>query len=173
MTRPPTRLRAEIVERPIDAAAVIASVADVRAGATSLFLGTVRDTNDGRAVTGIEYSCYRAMAEREMMAVCEDVGARFAPVAVAIEHRIGALALGDVSVAIAVSHERRAGAADGARHAIEELKRRVPIWKREHYADGTREWVDPTKQGSGRWEVGSDTARDVPRPTSQLPLPAP
>jgi molybdopterin synthase catalytic subunit len=141
------RVSSEIVERPVDVSALLAAVADVRAGATSLFLGTVRDVNDGRAVSGIEYSCYRAMAEREMRAVCDDVAARFGPVAVAVEHRIGMLALGEVSVAIAVSHSRRAGAADGARHAIEELKRRVPIWKREHYVDGTREWIDPTNAG--------------------------
>ena len=173
MTRAAPRVRTTIVEHAIDVGALLADVADVRAGATSLFLGTVRDVNEGRAVTGIEYSCYRGMAERELDAVCREVAERFGPVAVAVEHRIGTLGLGDVSVAIAVSHRRRAGAADGARHAIEELKKRVPIWKREHYADGTREWVDPTRAESRTGEAGGGGASDVlPLPASRLPVPA-
>jgi molybdopterin synthase catalytic subunit len=64
------------------------------------------------------------------------------PPRIAIEHRLGELSLGDVSVAIAVSHARRAPALDACRYVIEELKKRVPIWKREHYADGSRAWVD-------------------------------
>ena len=150
MSTTATRVRSAIVDLPIDLAALIAEAGDVRAGATSLFVGTVRETNDGRSVTGIDYHCYRPMAERELERVCEEVVARFAPVAVIVEHRVGFLGLGEASIAIAVSHERRAGASDGARHAIEELKRRVPIWKREHYVDGSREWVDPSGRPVGQ-----------------------
>jgi molybdopterin synthase catalytic subunit len=172
MSATAARVRAAVVEAPIDLAALLAEAGDVRAGATSLFVGTVRETNDGRPVTGIDYHCYRPMAERELGRVCDEVVERFAPVAVIVEHRVGYLALGEASIAIAVSHERRAGASDGARHAIEELKRRVPIWKREHYADGTREWVDPTGQGSGTGVAGVELAGvpDSP-PASHLPLP--
>jgi molybdopterin synthase catalytic subunit len=63
-----------------------------------------------------------------------------------VEHRLGTLGLGEASVAIAVAHPRRAPAYEASRYVIEELKRRVPVWKREHYADGTRDWVDPTRR---------------------------
>jgi molybdopterin synthase catalytic subunit len=136
--------RTAIVTHAIDVAAIIAAVASDGAGATSLFLGTVRDINDGRAVTGMEYTAYGAMAERELAKIASEAVERFGGVALAIEHRIGVLALGDVSVAIAASHPHRRNALDATRFVIEELKKRVPIWKREHYADGTREWVDPS-----------------------------
>ena len=137
--------RAVIVDRPIDAAALLAEVASVASGATSLFLGTVRDVNDGRAVTGMEYTAYGAMAARELSKIADEAAAQFGGAAIVGEHRIGELTLGEVSVAIAASHPHRRHALDATRFVIEELKRRVPIWKREHYADGTREWVDPTR----------------------------
>ena len=135
-----------LVERPIDAAAVLASVGGNENGAALLFLGTVRETNDGRAVLGIDYSAYPAMAEREMAAIAAEAGERFECDDIVIEHRLGTLGLGEASVAIAVAHPRRGRAYEVSRYIIEELKKRVPIWKREHYADGTREWVDPTGQ---------------------------
>ena len=141
-------MRVQLVHRPIDAAALLAEVASPAAGATALFLGTVRDVNDGRAVTGIEYTAYEAMATRELAAIAAAAAERFGTDRLVIEHRLGALSLGDVSVGIAVAHAHRAPALDALRMAIEELKRRVPIWKREHYVDGTREWVDPTRAGA-------------------------
>lgn len=137
--------RAAIVTRPIDVPALIGEVASAGSGATSLFLGTVRDVNDGRAVTGMEYTAYDAMAARELAAIAREAAERFGDVALVVEHRIGTLELGDVSVAIAASHAHRRHALDATRFVIEEIKRRVPIWKREHYLDGTREWVDPTR----------------------------
>lgn len=123
---------------------LLETVSSTACGATSLFLGTVREVNDGRAVTGIEYSAYTAMAEREMRSILDEAIERFPGVRLALAHRVGTLALGEVSVGIAAAHAHRAPALDAARYVIEQLKRRVPIWKREHYADGTREWVDPT-----------------------------
>jgi molybdopterin synthase catalytic subunit len=143
-------MRTAIVTHPIDVAAIIGEVASDGAGATSLFLGTVRDINDGRAVTGMEYTAYGAMAERELAKIAAEAVDRFGGVALAIEHRIGVLGLGDVSVAIAASHPHRRDALDATRFVIEELKKRVPIWKREHYADGTREWVDPSSPAMAR-----------------------
>lgn len=136
--------RTAIVTRPIDAAALIAEVSSDASGATSLFLGTVRDVNDGRAVTGMEYTAYGAMAARELEKIVTEAAETFDGVTIVVEHRVGALALGDISVAIAASHAHRRQALEATRHVIEELKRRVPIWKREHYADGTREWVEPS-----------------------------
>jgi molybdopterin synthase catalytic subunit len=101
--------------------------------------------NDEREVNGIEYTAYDSMAEREMRRIIEEAAAKFSTDFIALEHRLGYLSLGEASVAIAVSHPRRSPALDASRFIIEELKRRVPIWKREHYIDGTREWVDPTK----------------------------
>ena len=136
--------RTAIVTRAIDAPALIAEVASDANGATSLFLGTVRDVNDGRAVTGMEYTAYDAMASRELERIVSEAAEKFGGVTIVVEHRVGTLALGDVSVAIAASHPHRRDALDATRFVIEELKRRVPIWKREHYADGTRDWVDPS-----------------------------
>ena len=138
-------VRAAVHDCPIDAAALLGEVSAAGNGAALLFVGTVRDVNDGRAVTGIEYSAYGAMARRELAAIAAEAAERFAAAHVVVEHRVGYLALGEASVAIAAGHPHRAPAFDAVRYVIEEIKRRVPIWKREHYADGTREWVDPTR----------------------------
>lgn len=137
-------IRTAIVTHIIDAAALIAEVASDAHGATSLFLGTVRDVNDGRAVTGMEYTSYDAMASRELAKIAAEATERYGGVALVVEHRTGTLELREVSVAIAAAHAHRADALDATRYVIEQIKRRVPIWKREHYADGTREWIDPT-----------------------------
>lgn len=143
-------MRTAIVDHVIDAASLVAEVSASKNGAALLFLGTVRDVNDGRPVTGIEYSAYRSMAEREMAAIVHEACQRFETEDVVVEHRLGVLGLGEASVGIAVAHERRAQAYDASRFIIEELKKRVPIWKLEHYMDGTREWV-----GAG----GNDASR--------------
>jgi molybdopterin synthase catalytic subunit len=137
-------MRTAIVEHVIDPAALTAEVARDGNGASVLFLGTVRDTNDGRPVTGIEYSAYRSMADRELAAIVGETSSAFGTADIVVEHRVGTLDIGEVSVAIAVAHPHRGAAYDASRYVIEQIKKRVPIWKREHYADGTREWVDPT-----------------------------
>lgn len=137
-------IRTAIVADVIDVTALIREVTSEATGATTLFLGTVRDVNDGRAVTGIEYTAYAGMASDELQRIAEEAQAQFQGIHVALEHRIGTLGLTDVSVAIAVAHARRAQAMDASRFIIEELKRRVPIWKCEHYVDGHRHWIDPT-----------------------------
>jgi molybdopterin synthase catalytic subunit len=137
-------MRAAIVHAPLDPAALLAEVAGFTNGATLLFVGTVREINQGQAVTGIEYAAYESMAVRELDAIVAEAASRFATSDIIVEHRIGRLELGDASVAIAVAHPHRAQAYEASRFIIEELKRRVPIWKREEYVDGTREWVDPT-----------------------------
>ena len=137
--------RAAIVTREISPEALITEVKSNERGAISLFIGTVRDTNDGRRVTGIDYSAYTSMAESELAAILAEARDRFGDMALVVEHRVGVLALGDVSVAIAAAHRHRASALDCTRFVIEEIKKRVPIWKLEHYVDGTREWVDPTR----------------------------
>jgi molybdopterin synthase catalytic subunit len=144
---PATRLHREI----IDPASLVHAVSRPGNGALVLFVGVVRDMNDGRGVTGMEYSAYEAMAERELVAIAQEAAEQFGTPDIVIEHRLGELELEEASVGIAVGHPHRGTAYDASRWIIEELKRRVPIWKREHYVDGTREWVDP----SGRPAAGA------------------
>ena len=134
-------MRAAIVTRPIEPAALVLEVGNIAHGAIILFLGTVRDVNDGRAVSGIEYRAYDAMAALELQRIVAEAAAKFGTQEIVVEHRMGELALGEVSVGIAVSHAHRDPAYEASRFVIEELKRRVPIWKREQFADGGADWV--------------------------------
>ena len=157
-------VRAEVTDAPIDTGAVLADVSHPAHGAALLFLGVVRDHNEGRAVRGIEYEAYREMAEAELRRIAEDClegagGAGFAregeragsgrggrdavPSArVSLVHRTGELAVGDVSLAVAVSTPHRADAYNLSRALLEALKRRLPVWKKERYADGGSEWLE-------------------------------
>jgi molybdopterin synthase catalytic subunit len=148
-------MRSAIVQRRLDPSALLAEVSSAANGAAVLFAGTVRERNEGRAVSGMEYQAYVAMAERELAAIVGEAARRFGVSDLVCEHRLGELALGEASVVVAAAHPHRAPAFDAARYVIEELKRRVPIWKLEHYVDGTREWVDPTREGG--------TTRDAER----------
>jgi molybdopterin synthase catalytic subunit len=137
--------RASIVTSKIDPASLIDEVSSPRYGAISLFVGTVREVNEGRSVSAIEYSAYQSMASAELERILDEAEERFGISALVVEHRTGLLGLGDVSIAIAAGHAHRAPALDCTRFVIEEIKKRVPIWKKEHYADGTREWIDPAR----------------------------
>ncbi|CAN5241233.1 molybdenum cofactor biosynthesis protein MoaE [soil metagenome] len=144
--------RAVLVDRPVDAAALVAEVASPSRGAICSFVGTVREEHDGRAVTGLQYDCYEAMAVRELETIVAEAGDLFGGPAIAVEHRVGSLAVGETAVAIAAAHARRANAIGAMQYVIEELKKRLPIWKLELYADGTRAWVKGSEaagQGAG------------------------
>lgn len=140
-------IRSTITDREIDIASLITEVRSTVAGAISVFIGTVRETSDGRSVTYLEYESYHAMAEGELATIVEEAARQFGINSLVAEHRVGELEVGDVSVVIASAHAHRAAAIDCTRFVIEEIKKRVPIWKCEHFADGTREWVDPTRVG--------------------------
>lgn len=135
-------MRTAIVEHRIDASALLDEVAQDRNGASILFVGTVRDINDGSPVTALDYSAYTDMAETELAAIVLEASERWSTPDIVVEHRIGSLGLGDASVAIAVAHPHRGEAYEASRYIIEELKRRLPVWKREHYVDGRSEWVN-------------------------------
>jgi molybdopterin synthase catalytic subunit len=139
---------ASLVRAPIDPITIIRRVSNRGNGAVLVFLGAVRQVNDGRDVTGIDYAAYEAMAQRELETIVAEASAKFGTEDIAVQHRLGELGVEEVSVAIAVGHAHRDAAYSASRFVIEELKRRVPIWKREHYTDGTREWVDPTGRAS-------------------------
>ncbi len=146
--QPATLPLVAITHEPIDVAALIAAVSHARVGAISTFLGTVREVNDHRPVTGIDYEGYEPMAVREMQGIADELVEEWPGLRIAMIHRLGTLQVGDVSVAIACAHARRAPSADAMRRAIESLKARVPIWKREHYVDGEWTWVDPTNSAA-------------------------
>jgi molybdopterin synthase catalytic subunit len=140
-------MRTALVERPIDACSLLAEVANNSNGAAVLFVGTVRDVNEGAAVSGLDYSAYTAMAERELGTIAAEAAERWGTSDIVVEHRVGSLQLGDASVAVAVAHPHRGEAYEASRYIIEELKRRLPIWKREHYLDGRSEWVENAASG--------------------------
>jgi molybdopterin synthase catalytic subunit len=130
------RLTAE----PIELGAVVAEVADERAGAIATFLGTTRVHSRGRTVTHLEYEAYEGMAEQVMAELAEALAARYDLCRVAIIHRIGRVGIGETSVAIAVSAPHREHALAACKEAIDTLKVDVPLWKKEVY-EGGEEWI--------------------------------
>src|SRR5512132_665916 len=135
-------MRSAILTRPIDTGALLGEVAAPANGATVLFTGNVPELSEGRTVSGIDYDAYETMAAEELARIVRETAQRYGTEHVVAEHRIGPLQLGEISVAIAVGHPHRGPAFDAARHVIEEIKLRLPIWKQELFTDGTRAWVD-------------------------------
>jgi len=132
----------EVTTDPIDTAEVLARVGDPEDGAVALFLGIVRNHNDARPVAGMDYEGYAEMAREQLAAIVEEAAGRAGSDRIAAVHRLGTLAVGEVSVAIAASTPHRAEAFDAARYVIEEIKKRLPVWKREHYLDRAAEWLE-------------------------------
>ena len=116
------------------------------AGAYASFEGWVRDHNEGRAVAGLAYEAYAALAEAEGERVLDEARAKFAIVEVACVHRVGELALGELAVWVGVSAAHRDAAFAACRYVIDEVKSRVPIWKRERYAEGEAQWLHPEEK---------------------------
>lgn len=125
----------------LDAAEAIAFVQDPGAGATALFLGTVRDASDAGAVTGLDYEAWEPRALDALTAIGEELLDRWPLCRAALLHRVGHLDVGEVSVVVCCSSPHRAESFEAARHGIERLKRDVPIWKKEALADGEARWV--------------------------------
>lgn len=125
---------------PLDLGALLAQVESPARGGVACFLGTVRNLQDGRNVLRLEYSAYAPMAEAECARIVAEAEDRW-DCAVALAHRIGTLEVGDTAVAIAAASPHRQEAFAACRYVIEEVKRRVPIWKREFFEDGRVEWV--------------------------------
>ena len=125
-----------IIDEPIDLTALLTAVGDPSAGGTVLFVGTTRDHNDGRAVLRLEYEAYREMALSEMTKIGRTMEARWPLQAIAMVHRVGAVPIGEASVAVVVSAAHRDAAFEACRYGIDQLKATVPIWKKEHYQGG-------------------------------------
>ena len=131
---------------PIDLAALIAAVGSPAHGAICTFLGTTRETSPGdeRPVEALDYEAYVEVARADFEAIAKEAVERWGPLRIAIVHRTGRVALGEASVAIAVGSPHRGVAFDACEFAINSLKARAPIWKRETYRDGGTAWIANT-----------------------------
>ncbi len=134
---------AYVVAEPLNVRVIADRVVDPGQGGVVTFVGAVRNQHAGRSVVRLEYSAYGPMADAEFEKIVAEAETRW-PARVAAQHRIGTLEVGDVAVVVVAAAAHRDAAFEACRYVIEEIKRRVPIWKREHYADGTAGWVDPT-----------------------------
>lgn len=131
---------ARITREPIDADAVAASVVDARRGGLVVFHGIVRDHDGGRAVTALGYEAHPS-AEAELRRVAREAAATVPGVRIALVHRLGDLRIGDTALVCAVAAAHRAEAFTACARAVDALKREVPIWKHQRFADGAAEWV--------------------------------
>ncbi|MBA2528910.1 MAG: molybdenum cofactor biosynthesis protein MoaE [Euzebyales bacterium] len=135
------RSHARLTADPLAVEAAHAFAADPAAGAVVVFTGTVRQVSEGRDVSGLTYEAFAERAERQLRELAAEVARRWPDaVAVWLEHRVGALAIGEPSVVVAVSTAHRPEAFAAARWAIDELKATVAIWKQEHWAQGGAHW---------------------------------
>jgi molybdopterin synthase catalytic subunit len=129
---------------PLSLERLVAEVSSPACGGTCVFLGTVRNGPAEGGVTAIEYSAYEAMLEAEFGRLLADAGGRWPDVRIAVRHRLGTIPVGDASIAIVAAAPHRAQAFDACRFMIEEVKRRIPVWKKELRVDGSEVWVDPS-----------------------------
>jgi molybdopterin synthase catalytic subunit len=136
-----------MTDRAIDPAVLLAGLGDTRAGACATFEGRVRSTNDGRKVGSLDYEAYGPLAEKEGARIVGEAGKKFRIIGALCVHRTGSLALGDIAVWVAVTAEHRGEAFDACRYIIDEVKARLPIWKKEHYSDGESEWLNCASRG--------------------------
>jgi molybdopterin synthase catalytic subunit len=132
-----------LTDHTIDLGELLDAAQSPERGGIAVFLGLVRNQDGGRAVLRLDYSAYGPMAEAECARIVAEAEARW-DAAVALRHRTGSLEVGEAAVAVVAASAHREAAFAACRFVIDEVKRRVPIWKREHYADGSVVWVDPT-----------------------------
>ena len=132
----------KVTSASLDAGDIMTKVSTNAAGASSIFVGTTRDTFEGKRVARLEYEAYVPMAEKQLKRLCEKVRGRWKVERIAIVHRTGVVPLGEASVVIAVSSAHRKEALEAVHFAIDDLKATVPIWKKEVYTDGTNSWKE-------------------------------
>lgn len=159
------RLRTRITAEPLDGGTLLSDLGGVEDGGVALFLGRVRSRNGGRNVVRLTYDAYPEMAELELGRICEDVAARYPLGELRAVHRTGSLVPGEVSVGVAAAAPHRGDAFAACRAVIEEIKRRLPVWKLEAYEDGTERWLDgtPAPARGGR-KVGTRGAERAGEP---------
>ena len=132
-----------LTREPISPAALLAEVAAPELGGTCLFLGTVRDGPDDGGITGIEYSAYEAMAVAELERILAETRRQWPEARIAVRHRLGLVTTEEASIGIAAAAPHRAAAFAACHYVIEQVKERLPVWKKELRADGSVLWVDP------------------------------
>jgi molybdopterin synthase catalytic subunit len=130
-----------ITEKPIDVSKILEETSDDSAGATALFIGTVRNHNEEKNVSGIQYEAYKEMAHKVLLEIENEVMKKWNIKKLVTIHRIGNLKVRDISVIVAVSTEHRKEAFEACRYTIDKIKTRVPIWKKEK-ADYGEHWVE-------------------------------
>ena len=130
----------QVTNRPIDLNDLVRFVTDPEAGAVATFIGTTRNNNEGRKVIALDYEGYPEMAEKELRRIGEDAKTKWPICRMAIRHRLGPVQIGEASVIIAVSSAHRDAAFAACRFAIEEIKKTVPIWKKEVF-EGGEVWI--------------------------------
>ena len=135
--------RFELAESEIDVVGLRLALRDEHAGAYASFEGWVRDHNEGRAVHGLRYEAYAALAKKEGERIVQEALDKFAIVDARCVHRIGDLRIGELAVWVGVSAAHRGAAFDACRYVIDEVKSRVPIWKQERYREGDADWLHP------------------------------
>jgi molybdopterin synthase catalytic subunit len=134
-------------ENPIDPVPLLHSLGEARAGACVTFAGWVRNHNDGRPVQRLDYEAYPLLAVKEGERIVAEARARFPVLGIIAVHRTGSLAIGDMAVWVGVTAEHRDAAYAASRYLIDELKARVPIWKKEHYAGEPPVWINCATRG--------------------------
>lgn len=148
-----------LTREPIDTSRLLADVGSPQAGATVLFVGSTREWTEGRRTSRLDYEAYESMALAELARLEAEARRRWSIVGCALVHRLGTVALGEASVAVAVSTAHRDGAFEAARWLIDTLKEQVPIWKRETWVDGSQAWVHGDRS--------LDAASDAPSPGAE------
>jgi molybdopterin synthase catalytic subunit len=133
-----------LTRSPLRIDALLAEAASPTHGGTCVFLGTVRSGPEEGGVTAIEYSAYEEMVEAEFGRLLADAGERWPEARIAVRHRLGTIPVGEASIAIAAAAPHRAQAFEVCRFVIEEVKRRIPVWKKELRLDGREIWVEPS-----------------------------
>ncbi len=141
----------KITRNPINIQKVIEDVSLPHSGAVAVFTGTVRNHDRGRKVAYLEYDCYETMADEELIKIEKELSKKYRLNACCIIHRIGQLRVGEISLIVAVSSDHRKEAFAALSEAVEMVKKRVPIWKKEYFTDGTSVWINGEKL-----EVGND-----------------
>jgi len=133
----------QLTAKPIDIGQVYTAVARPDCGAIIVFAGTVREVTDGRRTSTLEYEAYAGMAERQMADIEAEVRVRWPVGEISLIHRVGHLTIGEISVLVAVSSPHRDQAFAACRYAIDQLKAKVAIWKKENWTDGESRWIHP------------------------------
>jgi molybdopterin synthase catalytic subunit len=133
-----------LTRTPLSLDQLVAQVSSPACGGTCVFLGTVRNGPEESGVQAIEYSAYEEMVEAEFGRLVADAAARWPDARIAVRHRLGTIPAAEASIGIAAAAPHRAQAFEACRFVIEEVKRRIPVWKKELRLDGSEIWVDPS-----------------------------